>query len=329
MPVPGYPGLRFGLPAGSLLRRLWAERRPDAVYVATEGPLGYSAVSSAKALGIPAFSGFHTNFHAYSQHYHLGWLRFLIMSYLRAFHNRTTATIAASPELRDRLQKIGVKNVSVLGRGVDHQLFHPRWRSAELRCRWGAAADDILVALYVGRLAPEKNLELAITSYQAMRKANDAVKFVLVGDGPERVPLQRKHTDLIFCGVKTGEALAAHYASADIFLFPSATETFGNVVLEALASGLAVVAYDYAAARLHIRHGDTGVLAPLGDVHSFTSAAVQLVCDPVSLCRMRHQAAIYASSLDWQRVFDRFAGLLLGGAGQEEAAMGRVSAASF
>jgi glycosyltransferase involved in cell wall biosynthesis len=164
-------------------------------------------------------------------------------------------------ELHDRLQAIGLKNVSVLGRGVDRQLFTPERRCAALRHKWGVS-DNELVVLSVGRIAPEKNLGLAIAAYHAMQRCSNSMRFVLVGDGPLRVTLQKAHPDLLFCGVHTGEQLARHYASADVFLFPSETETFGNVTLEAMASGLVVVAYNYAAAHMHITHGETGVLVP-------------------------------------------------------------------
>jgi glycosyltransferase involved in cell wall biosynthesis len=326
--LSGYKGLHVGLPASGVLRRTWIRHRPDVVYVATEGPLGWSAVRVARELEIPIFSGFHTNFHSYSGHYHLGWLRFLILRYLSGFHNRTSGTIVASADLRDRLQTIGVKNVSVIGRGVDSRLFTPKRRSSALRHTWCASEGD-LVALYVGRLAPEKNLELAIASYRTMQRVNNAVKFVIVGDGPLRAALQKKHPDLIFCGVQKGEELAKRYASADIFLFPSETETFGNVTLEAMASGLVVVAYDYAAAHMHITHGETGVLVPYGDSQAFVRAAGKLAYEPQSLAKMRRQARTHAASLDWQRVVDRFAALLTGALDQHDTASTEIAAAAL
>jgi glycosyltransferase involved in cell wall biosynthesis len=324
LPLPGYKGLHVGLPASGVLRRCWTRHRPDVVYVATEGPLGWSAVGVARRLRIPVFSGFHTNFHSYSEHYHLGWLRFLILRYLRRFHNRTAGTIVASLDLRDRLQTIGLKNVSVIGRGVDSRLFTPKRRSSALRRLWCASEDD-LVMLYVGRLAPEKNLGLAIESYRAMQRVNNAVKFVIVGDGPLRAALQTRHPDLIFCGVHKGEELAKRYASADVFLFPSETETFGNVTLEAMASGLMVVAYDYAAARMHITHGETGMLVPYGDSQAFVRAAGKLACEPQSIAKMRSQARAHAAAFDWQRVVDRFATLLTGVLDQHDSASTEVA----
>jgi glycosyltransferase involved in cell wall biosynthesis len=292
------------------------QHRPDVVYIATEGPLGWSAKRAAQRLNIPVFSGFHTNFHSYSKHYHAGWLGFLILAYLRQFHNRMAGTIVANSELRDQLRAMGLTNVSVLGRGVDSRLFTPERRSSALRRMWRAAPDD-LVAIYVGRIAAEKNLGLAIDAYRAMQRVNGAVRFVIVGDGPLRSALQKKHPDLIFCGVHTGEDLAKHYASADIFLFPSETETFGNVTLEAMASGLAVIAYDYAAAHLHIAHGETGVLVPYGQSRAFVESAAQLASQPQNLVEIRQQARRHATSLDWQRVVNRFAALLTGGVTQD------------
>ena len=139
-----------------------------------------------------------------------------------------------------------------------------------------------------------------------------SLKFVIVGDGPFRATLQREHPDLIFCGVHTGEDLARHYASADVFLFPSETETFGNVTLEAMASGLVVVAYDYAAARMHITNGETGVLVPCGASQAFVDAAANLAQAPQSLPKMRWQARAYARSIDWPHVVEKFETLLTG-----------------
>jgi glycosyltransferase involved in cell wall biosynthesis len=292
-----------------LLQGCWTQHRPDVVYVATEGPLGWSAVRTSQRLRIPVWSGFHTNFDSYSKHYRLGWLRPLIFHYLCRFHNRTTGTLVPSVDLRDRLQAVGLHNISVLGRGVDCQLFTPERRCATLRRMWGVSDSDLAV-LYVGRIAPEKNLGLAVAAYRAMQQLSASVRFIVVGDGPLRTPLQKAHPDLIFCGVQTGEQLARHYASADMFLFPSETETFGNVTLEAMASGLVVLAYNYAAAHMHMTHGETGVLVPYGEPQTFIDAAVELARAPQSLDTIRQQARAYVASVDWQCVVDRFVTLL-------------------
>src|SRR5262245_11344792 len=179
LPLPGYGSLRFGLPAGRILQERWRRRRPDAIYVATEGPLGCSAVGTARRLDIPAYSGFHTNFHAYARHYHARALSWVALRGLRWFHNRTRGTLVASPDLRDQLAAAGFRDVHVLGRGVDARRFAPAHRSAELRARWGAG-DGTLVALHVGRLAPEKNVRLAVHAFRAMRGACPTARLVIV-----------------------------------------------------------------------------------------------------------------------------------------------------
>ena len=317
LPLPGYKGVHVGLPAPGLLQGCWTQHRPDVVYVATEGPLGWSAVHIAQRLRIPVLSGFHTNFHSYAKHYRLGWLQPLIFHYLCKFHNRTQGTLVPSVDLRNCLQAVGLHNVSVLGRGVDCQLFTPERRCAALRRMWSVSDNDLAV-LYVGRVAPEKNLGLAVAAYRAMQQYSASMKFVVVGDGPLRAALQNAHPDLIFCGVHTGEQLAKHYASADVLLFPSETETFGNVTLEAMASGLVVVAYDYAAAHMHVTHGESGVLVPYGEPQAFIDTAVTLACEPRSLDKIRQQARAYVTSVDWQCVVERFITLLTGALGESQ-----------
>lgn len=316
LPLPGYHGLQFGLPAGGLLRRAWSRNPPRAVYVATEGPLGWSAIRAAKKLDIPTVSGFHTNFHSYCRHYRVGWLQQTALRYLRWVHNQTERTLVTNEELRVRLQDAGFRNVSILERGVDAQRFAPQHRSVDLRREWGLSDNDLALT-YVGRIAAEKNLTVAIEAYHAIKRFNERSKFVLVGDGPLRQSLQRQHPALIFAGMRTGDDLARHYASGDVFLFPSETETFGNVTLEAMASGLAVVAYNYACARLHIANGETGVSASFGDSKAFVNSACALSREPLTIKRIRRQARQYATYLSWSRVVEKLETLLVG-AGREK-----------
>jgi glycosyltransferase involved in cell wall biosynthesis len=161
-------------------------------------------------------------------------------------------------------------------------------------------------------MAPEKNLPLVLSAFAAIRQRRPDARLVLVGDGPARAQLQRSHTEHVFAGMRKGEDLAAHYASGDLFLFPSQTETFGNVTLEAMASGLAVVAYDYAAAREHVVHGESGLLAPFGDAAAFERGAVQLATDSRLAGAVRRQARLTAEAVGWERIVDTFATALSG-----------------
>jgi glycosyltransferase involved in cell wall biosynthesis len=144
-----------------------------------------------------------------------------------------------------------------------------------------------------------------------MKRVSPSARLVIVGDGPLRAALERQHPDVLFTGIQTGEQLARHYASADVFLFPSETDTFGNVTLEAMASGLAVVAYDYAAAHQHISHGETGLVTPLGNAPAFVQAAVSVAAEHAYARAMGLRARAYAAALDWSTVVDRFLAILL------------------
>ena len=307
--VPMYPELRFGFPAVGRLQSVWREHRPDAIYVATEGPLGWSAVSAAEKLGIPTLSGFHTNFHTYSHHYRLRLLEPLIFRYLRTLHRRTGCTLVPTRALAQQLRDQGFGCVDVLPRGVDYRLFNPARRSDELRRQWGVEPGQ-LVCLYVGRIAAEKNIIAAVNAYRAVQRGKPDARLVLVGDGPLSVTLARDNPDFEFCGVRRGEDLARHFASGDLFLFPSQTETFGNVVTEAMASGLAVVAYDQAAAAEHIRDGDNGALAEDDSEASFIHRALELAQQSAQLRRIGQKAVDHAVSLSWEGIVERFIQLL-------------------
>ncbi|MDG9924305.1 MULTISPECIES: glycosyltransferase family 1 protein [unclassified Pseudomonas] len=306
-PLPGYAGLQWGHSSLHKLLRRWKRNRPDVLYIATEGPLGLSALRAARRLGIPVVSGFHTNFQQYSDLYGFGLLTRLLTGYLRWFHNRSRVTLVPSPSQRLELQRRGFERLELLERGVDGQLFHPARRSSELRAEWGMAEDEVAV-VHVGRLAAEKNLQLLVRTFRALQRSQPQrrLRLVLVGDGPLRAQLQEQLPDALFCGVQRGDVLAAHYASGDLFLFPSLSETFGNVVLEALASGLAVVAFDQAAAAQHIRHGHNGALATPGDEQAFIEAARWLLEDAELFRRVRLNARQHAGKQGWPAIVEQF-----------------------
>lgn len=311
VPIPNYGGLRFGLPCSGRLRRLWTQTRPDVVHVATEGPLGWSALSAARDLHLPVTSSFHTNFDSYSQHYRLGLLKAPIESYLRLLHNRTLATMAPTQAMIQALRARGYRNLALLPRGVAVKQFSPARRSAALRAQWGVRDGD-LVALHVGRLAPEKNIEVVLRAYRTLAARQPSTRLVLVGDGPLRRNLQETCPDVIFPGQRTGEELAAYYASGDLFLFPSLTETYGNVVPEAMASGLAVLSYRRAAAELLITHGRNGMLADEGDAAQFCDLAIALAGNPWLRRALRERAAASVAHLDWSSVCHGFTDQLRG-----------------
>lgn len=310
IPIPRYTQLRMGAPSRRALERRWVDVRPDLIHIATEGPLGWSALSAAHRLGIPAASDFHTNFHAYSRHYGAAWLARGVAAYLRKFHNRAACTMVPTREMAEDLKTLGFERLRIVGRGVDPQIFSPASRSKELRASWGAS-DETLVALCVSRFAPEKNFPLVMDAYEAMRRVRPDARLVLVGDGPLAAELESRKVGYVIAGRKVNGELSRHYASADVFLFPSMTETFGNVTLEAMASGLGIVTYDYAAAREVLRHRVSALLAPFGDAQAFIAQAVTLAREPALARTLGRAARTAAETLTWDRVVRDFEAVLV------------------
>lgn len=319
LPVPLYPNLRMGVPSKRALVRLWSLHRPDVVHIATEGPLGWSALQAAQHLSLPVTSDYRTNFHAYGKHYRLGLFSKPIMGYLRKFHNRCDATMVPTETMRVQLAERGFERLAVVGRGVDAQRFDPARRSDAMRESWGAAPGDLVMG-YVGRLAPEKNLGVVLAAYEAVKAAHPRARLVFVGDGPMRAELAARAPEAVFAGQRSGDDLAAHYAGLDLFLFPSLTETFGNVTTEAMASGCAVVAFDSAAAGELIRSGVNGWLAGAGREADFVATARHAASDALARQAVADAARATARRLDWGDITARFEGVLEGAIARAESA---------
>ncbi|MBU6247215.1 MAG: glycosyltransferase family 1 protein [Xanthomonadaceae bacterium] len=308
--LPRYPGLRFGLPAGRMLRRRWTRLRPDALYVATEGPLGWSAMRTAQQLDLPVATGFHTRFDSYAAHYGVGFLTEAVRGYLRRFHNRGGATLVPTEALRRELNDLGVANARILRRAVDTGLFQPQCRDPALRRQWGVEG-HAPVMLYVGRIAAEKNLELAVRAFRALQQQVPDARYVWVGDGPARAALQDAHPDFVFAGMQRGESLARHVGSADLFAFPSLSETFGNVILEALAAGVPVVAYREGAAREHMTDGHNGYVIEPDNEPRFIEAVITLGSNPSLIRHMGRAARASVAALSPDAVIRDFESLLM------------------
>jgi glycosyltransferase involved in cell wall biosynthesis len=301
LPIPRYPQLKLGLPSKKALIKAWSIRRPDLVHIATEGPLSWSALQAAHVLRLPVTSDFRTNFHSYCQHYGVGWLTKPIVAYLRKFHNRTAFTMVPTTEMKHQLEGFGFKNLKVVARGIDTQLFHPNKRSDVMRQSWHVTPET-MVLLSVGRLAAEKNLDLTIRTYQALKAAGRDVKMVFAGDGPMRAVIEAKCPDALFVGMCTHEQLATLYASADLLLFPSLTETFGNVTLESLACATPVLAFDCAAAGEFITHKTNGWLAPCDDRQSYIQHALNITENKSMLIQARTHTRSSIEHLGWDEI---------------------------
>ncbi|ENU32212.1 glycosyltransferase family 4 protein [Acinetobacter parvus] len=301
-PIPKYPSLQFGWPQYFKVTKAFEKFSPDVVHIVTEGPLGLTALQAAKAKKIAVSSGFHSPFQDFSRFFDLAFLVKPIQRYLTWFHNSTDVTCVPSQYTEQALRGFGVTcPLVVVGRGVDTVRFSPKHRSQRLRQQWGVDADT-RVMLYVGRLSPEKEVDVLIKSFHALQVQQGVnIKFVIVGDGPDRIRLSKMTTskDVIFMGSLGGHELATAYASADVFTFASQADTFGNVVLEAIASGLPVIAYDYVCAHQHVKHNITGWLSPLGH----TTDLIQSICCLPELPQLRQMGLLASESVQhssWQ-----------------------------
>ncbi|HLY29895.1 MAG TPA: glycosyltransferase family 1 protein [Ktedonobacterales bacterium] len=302
-PIPFYPELRVLFPAPRLERRL-ARFRPDIVHVVDPMLLGAAGIAWGRQLGAPVLSTYHTNLAEYCTYFHLSALVAPMWSYRRFLHNQCALTLCPSPSTSTQLLKHGFSRVGVWARGVDGESFRPERRSQAWRKRI-THDPTIPIILYVGRLSYEKNLDDLVKAFRMLDDCS--AHLVLVGDGPARADIKRalQGRRVTFTGYLKGEALTEAYASADMFAFPSVTETFGQVVMEAMASGLPVVAYDAEGVRDSVRHGETGLLTPARDSLALAEGLRTLLAEPERRRMMGAAAHAYASQRNWSDMLDQ------------------------
>ena len=306
-PIPMYPKLRFGIGSPLRLYQTIKNKMPDIIHLATEGPLGLACLGIAKSLRIPVVSSFHTNFDLYANDYKMGFLSSGISHYLRWFHNQTEATFAPSNACLQRLQTLGYKNTKIWTRGVDTGLFNPTQKDFNFKSKIGLTEKDILL-LYVGRLAPEKNIGALLETFKkaktTLSRQSKNLFLALVGTGPlvEHSDLE-KTNGIILPGELRGNHLAQWYASADVFVFPSTSETFGNVILEAQASGLPVLCLNSQATQERITNHHDGILA--ANIEEFESQIIDLCADKSKRAFLGKNATQTAKSQKWDDIFNQ------------------------
>jgi glycosyltransferase involved in cell wall biosynthesis len=307
MALPFYPEVRIGVVSPGRLRRKLMAYSPDLVHIATEGPLGFSGLRAARGLGLPIASSFHTNFDHYAGHYGLLGIERLAFAYLRWFHNLTQVTLVPSLATQRRLVENSVQRVEIWSRGVDSQLFNPAHRDPGLRQSLGLGQADPLL-LYVGRLAPEKNLDALLVAFNRLRQQTtgekqERLRLALVGAGPREERLRMSPPQgVILAGEHHGLMLSRWYASADLFAFPSLSETFGNVMLEAQASGLPVVGFDCQGVNERVTPDEDGYLVPMGG--DLTLPLAKLCANQALREQFGRAARAKAESQDWKPIFD-------------------------
>lgn len=298
-----YPECRFTIPNPTLLNKHLDAFSPDVILLMTEFNVGLMGLKYAKKKKIPVISNYSTNFSTILRSYNLGLFENILNTYLRLFHNAADLTITPSEESRKVLHQLGVNEVSIFGRGINIDAFSPFFRSEHFRTSTGFG--DRILLLYVGRLSPEKDLDLLRSSMIKLNTIHkDKIALIITGDGPMKFELEQTMPDnVFFTGYKTGKELSEVYASCDIFAFPSAFETFGNVILEAYASGLCVVGVNHGGVVNLIDHGSTGFLSNPKDVNDFSYYLEKLILNRELREQFRIQARKHVQSRSWSQVF--------------------------
>lgn len=299
-----YPECRFTVPNMFRLSRKLETFKPDMIFLMTEAAVGLSGLLYAKQHGIPVVSNYSTNFTTILDSYNLSLFTGPLEKYLAWFHSFADFTVTPSEESEKVLHGMGVLETGIFGRGIDFDNFNPIKRSRDLRRSLGV--EDRVMLLYVGRISPEKDLAMLPGVMERLNAGyGDRISLVMTGDGPMREELeQRMPENVIFTGYRKGDDLALLYASADIFAFPSSFETFGNVVLEAMASGIPAVGVNKGGVAGLIRHGSTGYLGEAFSEEEMAANLEKLIVNEIDRARFGQEARKFAETRSWDSVFD-------------------------
>ncbi|HEX8450517.1 MAG TPA: glycosyltransferase family 1 protein [Longimicrobium sp.] len=317
---PLYKDYRLASPIGHRASARLDEYQPDLIHVVSPTPINVRAEKYGRRRGVPVVSSFHTHFVSYFRFYGFGGLEELGWKMMRRFYGRCEVVYAPSHSIIRELASHGIHNTELWSRGIDLHRFSPAFRDPGLRRMAGAESDDTPVLLLVSRLVREKDLADLVAMERILRQRGNRHRLVLVGDGPMREQLQADLPDALFPGHQTGEALARWYASGDVFVFPSTTETFGNVVLEAQASGLPTVVVDRGGPPDQVEPGQNGFIARANDPADLADQVERLLNDPAERRRMGAAARAAASERDWSaingRLIDSYARVIARGPGR-------------
>jgi glycosyltransferase involved in cell wall biosynthesis len=297
VPFPPYPRIKLSSAHPGVLRVL-RRFQPDLVHAVNPFILGPSGLYYARRLGVPFIASYHTNVAAYARYYNLNFFSNAARWWTRQLHNRAEINLCTSEAARDYLLKEGIKRVRLWPQGVDALLFRPGKASLEWRERLSGGHTSDRLLLYVGRLAPEKGIECL----QAILREVPATRLAIVGDGPGRRSLEREFagTPAVFTGLLQGEDLAAAYASADAFLFPSTTDTLGLAMIEALASGLPIVAARSGASQEVVSEGENGLLYEANSASALVAAVRRLFSNDAFREALARGARAAAEEREWE-----------------------------
>jgi glycosyltransferase involved in cell wall biosynthesis len=301
MPIPLYPDYKLGFFSRATRQQLDAFA-PDIIHISTPDIIGRTFLLYAKERAIPVASAFHTDFPSYLEYYHLGFAVKPTWRYLRWFYNKCDVTLAPNESVQQKLESHGIINVASWSRGIDKELFDPSRRSEAQRTTW--KVDGKTVFIYAGRFVPYKDTEVVMQVYERFMQSDYAnrVAFVMIGSGPDEEEMRRRMPDAIFTGYLTGADLPTAYACGDLFFFPSTTEAFCNVTLEALACGLPSIVSDVGGCRDVVERSSAGLVARSGNSDDFYAKCLELFNNPERYQVMRERGLAYAEQQSWAAV---------------------------
>lgn len=303
--LPFYPECRLAIPSYANLCRVADKFKPDIIHLTDPLGLGLAGLRYGRDRGIPIVSSFHTNFDAYLKYYNLEYLEGIVWGLFKWFHGFSELNFCPSQDTWTVLESKGIENLRLWSRGIDTSTFSPNYKDMNIRYR--LKAEDKIIFLYVGRLAAEKDLDILMESIGIVNSSHaDKVQFVFVGDGPYSKQMkERSYDNVVFTGYLKGQELSAMYASSDVFVFPSGTETFGNVVLEAMASGLPVIAVNSGGVKDNVINGYNGLMCLPRDATSLAGAIIKLADDKQFIKSLAANAQEHAATKSWSYIFNQ------------------------
>ena len=305
IPLFLYPDVHWAFPRQREITADLALFKPDVVHVATEFAMGLAGIKAAGQLDVPVIASAHTDYQKYARRYGVGFVLRMGWIYLRWFYNHAERVLVPSRVYERSLNALGVHHTGLWTRGVDPEEFHPRFRSEAYRSRFGVRPTDLLVT-YIGRLAKEKDVRRLVAAWQALRAVRGNAQLVLVGQGPLEAELRaRAIPGIHLAGLLTGRDLGEAYASADLFVFPSSTETFGNSLLEAMGSGLPAIGVRAGGVLEFAMHDRNAWLVPPHDTAALTAALERLMGDAALRVRLSTGALATAESRQWDQIYDQ------------------------
>ena len=303
IPVPFYKDYKFAYPGYKKFENRIKEFKPDIIHINSPCSLGLAAIKFGKKYNVPVVATYHTHFPSYAKYYNIKQFEFISWNYLRKLYNKCDRVFVPSKSIMEELRSNGFKTTEYLPHGIDLKLFSPIFKSTDWKRTLNIENKKVL--LFVGRLVWEKDLRTLAQIYNLLMSLRKDVVFALVGDGPIRKDLERIMPEALFLGYKTGAELSTIFASSDLFVFPSTTETFGNVVLESMASGLVPVCSDEGGASSSIKQNYTGLICKAKDSFDFSKQIVSVLSNQNELNRLSTNCIEYASKQSWDNIFSQ------------------------